>query len=724
MLAVSLLLLLQGLPPDVVRALIERLGSDAPAERMEAERRLEDAGAGALPALREAGESPDAEVSARAGRLLRIVPVTSRVSAALRRAMPGALPRILAGEPGEWTQVFLEATERGRDGAPEHGGLRAEDLAPLVEPALRAASDQEAVVVLARVPAWGIRSAAGVIPDAIRGRAASVRAAGLWALRECGARETLPVIRAGLFDPASEVRGAAAHALIGLEGNAAAGALVPLLHPLNPGLQRTAADALRRLPIPVTMETYRAAFRALDAPGRESLVPLLAEAGQAQAVPVLAELLSDRDADLKVSAIRALVGLEGRDAGRALVAAFDDAHPRVREAAARAAGSLAIAAAVPGLARLLGDLAAPVRRASAESLGLLGAREAAPHLAELLYDPDDSVRQEAGTALVTLEALGEAESVRRCLESTRAEVRVSALEVLSGLGDRGSLREILGLLRDAEAEPRRAAARALGELGSREAVPGLSAALRDAEDSVVREALDSLGRLGARSEAGAVAALLVPGRESLWEDAVATLGALGAREQRAAVAGALDAADARAVRAAVLVLEEFEAREELPRLRSLLAHGSAAVRVEAAFALASLGSAEGVDVLLRAGDRLSGLNGIRQPEAWRRLRRGPVRDPAPDEEDGFLEEAMESLSLRVEWDAALWPESRRRIARMFYRCPSSSAALALEWNALQGDYGVVLEDDRVRLLTRDDALRFWKKAFGRTSAPGETVVER
>jgi HEAT repeat protein len=709
----SILLLLQGLCPETVRDLIEQLGSDSPAERMEAHRRLLDAGPETLPALQAAAASADAEVAARAEDLFVVVSIRCRLTPAVRQAVPDALPRILAGAPGEWARVFLQAAVQRRE------EVQAEDLAPLVGPALRGATDVEAAGVLRQVGIWRIPPELTHLPEAVRGRGASVRREALQALTACGGPGAVRALRAGLRDPDSEVRGDAAEGLIELEGKAAVMDLVPLLHPSTPVLQRTTAHALRKVPAPDAAEGFRAAFETLEGPHRATLIPLLLEVARSHAVPVLAGRCGDPDPEVRVGAIQALVELDGREAGTAVLGALDDAVAAVREAGARGAGKLGASPAMPGLVRILGDLEPSNRRAAAEALAALGAREEAASVADLLSDPDDSVREEACAALVAMSAVGAAGDVRRFLGSARAEVRTSALGVLGRLGDRGSAQEIAGLLRDEEAEVRAAAAKALGSTGSREAIPGLAAALGDREDAVVREALAALGTLGARSEATAVAALLVAGREGLWAEAVETLGALGAREHRAAVAEVLETGGARAVRSAVLVLEEFEAREAMPRLQTLLTHGSEEVRVEAAFALASLGSAAGVDVLLRAGKRLTGLNGIRSPEAWRRLRREPVRDPAPDEEESFLTE-----TLGVDWDVAFWPDARGRIARAFFRCPAASPALSLEWNALEEKYGVVLEDARVRVLTHEDTLRFWKQAFGRVSAPGETVVER
>jgi len=57
--------------PERIEELVKQLGSSKFAERDKAKRELESIGAPALPALRQGAKSEDAEVSRRAGELLR-----------------------------------------------------------------------------------------------------------------------------------------------------------------------------------------------------------------------------------------------------------------------------------------------------------------------------------------------------------------------------------------------------------------------------------------------------------------------------------------------------------------------------------------------------------------------------------------------------------------------------------------------------------------------------
>ncbi|TDE88791.1 hypothetical protein EXU48_22130 [Occultella glacieicola] len=99
-------------------------------------------------------------------------------------------------------------------------------------------------------------------------------------------------------------------------------------------------------------------------------------------------------------------GTEAADgAAAALVGALTDAHWRVREMAAKVAGSREIGAAADRLAALLEDDVPRVRAAAAKALGAVGEREHLAPLADVaLDDPDGSARSAAQQARRTIAA--------------------------------------------------------------------------------------------------------------------------------------------------------------------------------------------------------------------------------------------------------------------------------------------------------------------------------
>ncbi len=335
-----------------------------------------------------------------------------------------------------------------------------------------------------------------------------------------------------------------------------------------------------------------------------------------------------------------------------------------------------------------------------------------------------AVRNRVALALEAMDARHAAPEVRRYLASDREEVREQAAVALGRLRDAGSVPALAERLAGDAWAVRLAAAVALGEVGAFAAVPALSRALADPEPAVAHQALLSLERLRARTEASRIAALLSEPREALWDEAMRVLGSLEAKAEWKAVARFLESDSPLLLRRAVVTLEALDAREAVPELERLLGHPSRALRVDAAFALASLGSERGLDVLLAVDLRLIGLNGIRSPGTWKKIRRAALRDPLPGEEETFLEDALRALSLEVEWDVALREEGRSRIARGFFLTPGSCAAWSLEVGVVPRGYGVVLEGDRARIMRADDARRHWKRSFGRATRPGTTVVEK
>src|SRR5262245_16693093 len=121
--------------------LIEKLRSDRIEEREEAARALVRAGKEVIPLLERAAKDPDAEMAARAGRILRVRRVLDGLTPRFRRLMPRAEERLMAGKDSVVTEIFLEAV--GDQGP---AGLRRDDLAALVGPAIFSAETSKAKV--------------------------------------------------------------------------------------------------------------------------------------------------------------------------------------------------------------------------------------------------------------------------------------------------------------------------------------------------------------------------------------------------------------------------------------------------------------------------------------------------------------------------------------------------------------------------------------------------
>ncbi len=124
----------------------------------------------------------------------------------------------------------------------------------------------------------------------------------------------------------------------------------------------------------------------------------------------------------------------------AIAQATGDPEPRVREAALRAIGASALAAAAPAAQQLLAhDDWTFVRVAAAEALGKMAS--SADALDAALADPSPRVRSAAIVALGQQRASGHARSVRERLEDGKEDpdVRALAARTLGAMCDAGSL---------------------------------------------------------------------------------------------------------------------------------------------------------------------------------------------------------------------------------------------------------------------------------------------
>ena len=241
----------------------------------------------------------------------------------------------------------------------------------------------------------------------------------------------------------------------------------------------------------------------------------------AMAVPQLAHVLNDRDANAACAAAFALgkVGTHSKPAVKALLRALSSGKsPELKRAAAEGLGLIGpnAAGAGPALVKALGSKDPDLRAKAAEALGLLGekvVKKASKPLRGALSDEETSVRLNAAIALVRLGESGE-ELVKTLAAAVRKSgraivgVRQAACEALGTLGKKAeaAVEALAGAAAEAttinKALPyaeqrkkqheamRQAAVDALGEIGGDQAraslerladVPCLSAAVERAQ---------------------------------------------------------------------------------------------------------------------------------------------------------------------------------------------------------------------------------------------------
>jgi HEAT repeat protein len=215
--------------------------------------------------------------------------------------------------------------------------------------------------------------------------------------------------------------------------------------------------------------TARSALRDLrsrSAVRRARAAQVLGDLELRPAVPHLCRLLTDRNSEVRVVAVRALGRIGDPAAAWRLIASLDQSEP---------APSLLVT----------------------HTLVQLGP-ETEVTLSAALDHPEARVRVVCLDALGLLGAAGSVQRVARVLrEDTVPEVRVAAAASLGRLGTRSAIEPLTAALSPARpAVLRAAAARALGDLGAPAAVPALMELLHDDAYRVAHEAAQALRRLG------------------------------------------------------------------------------------------------------------------------------------------------------------------------------------------------------------------------------------
>lgn len=392
----ALLLALLAIPArgGEIEDLVKALGDDDYQVRERAAQRLTEIGEPAVPALREATGSADAEVRAKASRALSCIEWRTALPKAFLEKHPGAVDEILAADDEtlvRWLQV-LGGTCPGAEAVPaasrflefSSGRVRKDALLLISRRSavLRGVRDEAAlgrmlpfladpdpglrVLALSVAGEWGRKEGAAedrlaeavrrkVVPAALSALGAAdgtVRAAAARALGRIADPAAVERLCDGAADPVSAVRIASLEAL-GLIGDRR-GARVAAAALSDPGTDvvRAAIDACGR------MRAVEAVPAIREAMGAEGRAPILRQAAL-EVLEVLAppaeedarRCLSDANAVLRAVAWRIVMAAHPEEGP---VAAGDE-DAEVRLVAAAALARAPREAAVPALLALLDD---------------------------------------------------------------------------------------------------------------------------------------------------------------------------------------------------------------------------------------------------------------------------------------------------------------------------------------------------------------------------------
>ncbi len=242
--ALALALLLQLVPEEGIRKLIEQLSAEKIEARSEAYRKLEEIGRPAIPLLEKAALDPDGEVASRARTLLVRIPIREHLTPALLSGVSGIYDRLALGD---WTPVFLDlaSDQRQPEDRRRYPGIRTEDLSYLAPMAvMNARTEGDKVSVCQAVGRLQLRSAIAPVVVLLKDELPSVRSNAIGAIRDAGARDQASALRPFLSDPSHLVRTVAAHALGRLGDRESIPALLGMLSDANANVRWWAVHAL------------------------------------------------------------------------------------------------------------------------------------------------------------------------------------------------------------------------------------------------------------------------------------------------------------------------------------------------------------------------------------------------------------------------------------------------------------------------------------------------
>jgi len=331
-------------------------------------------------------------------------------------------------------------------------------------------------------------------------------------LRAAQASRSPEELTESLGDPSPEVVRAAIDRLVALEGERAAPALRARL--LDVDLSRVAdiANALRRIGDGEAFGAATAALADRRYSRRLAGVRALAALGDERAAESVRRLLEDDVAGVRAAALDALARLGDVGAGAECGRLLSDPVPHVRIAAVRAVtrvaahpGALLAAAAEDEdrlvrleVARHAAELPARSAKALLEDADLrireaaaraAGTRELGALAMALTDDPAPDVRRASAHTLGAMHDERVADVLVPGLEDRDALVRAAVSHALEELLTRaGAVRRLCDELASERTERRRASVYALARLGARDAAPALSR-LADDPDPDVRLAL-------------------------------------------------------------------------------------------------------------------------------------------------------------------------------------------------------------------------------------------
>ena len=236
-------------------------------------------------------------------------------------------------------------------------------------------------------------------------------------------------------------------------------------------------------------------------------------------------------------------------------------------------------------------------------------------------------------------------------------------------------------------------------------------------------AVSALAAFGDRESSPAIRRLLQSRKSGIREAAVRALEVLDGKRVIPAARRMIHDRSPRVRYAAIETLGRLGAGEAVPDLLALLKDRDADVRCHAARALARLGRSDGVRILIEEAARgdyfldggafMTELNRLRRPDAWKRLEEARLDENLWGPAATTAARLANKVGMRFEASPGTHFEGER--GKEFEGFPSYSGRSSI-LEAFQGSLwlgeDLILEADRIRIVTTREAVRFWMEWRG------------
>jgi HEAT repeat protein len=254
------------------------------------------------------------------------------------------------------------------------------------------------------------------------------------------------------------------------------------------------------------------------------------------AIPSLVAALDSNSPAVRARAAGALGQIREEESTRALLSATRDPEAAVRTAAVAGLQGRQLPETIKALLPFLGDPAAEVRVAAVRTVAASGDDRTVEPLLAVLKDADPKARAAAIKALPDLGDSRCVEPLLAALGDPEPDLRAAAVTALVASYDRRAKEPVLGMLQDPSPLVRRQVVEAIGHSSSRRLVDLLVKATRDEDEGIrcaalshLQDLLDSLGKRKTSVRAAFTAALK-DGSPSVRQVAVGAVAQLGAAD--------------------------------------------------------------------------------------------------------------------------------------------------------------------------------------------------